>query len=157
MCIHTECTHSFETLPLRPRTDQNGETSSNIQVPQKTRKMKATEQNDDVVKAPCPSSHPQDLRVKLGEDGPLPQATWRQINWSIANPRPPVLAPGSRPWKKSSRQATEGERPRVPAAGRPQEEPTPFSLPDPVATGAPSLEPSSSQAKASIREGEGNH
>ena len=74
--------------------DQNGENSSNVQVPQK---MKAPELSDDKIKAPCPSSQPQD---KLGEDGPLPQVTWRQIDWSIANPQPPVLAPGSRPWKK---------------------------------------------------------
>ena len=45
---------------------------------------------------PCPSSHPQDLRVERGEGGPLPQVTWRHITWSIANPRPPVLVPGSR-------------------------------------------------------------
>ena len=59
--------------------------------------MKAPELSDDKIKASCPSSQPQD---KLGEDGPLPQVTWRQIDWSIANPQPPVLAPGSRPWKK---------------------------------------------------------
>ena len=51
--------------------------SSNTQVPQKTRKMEAPEQSDDVVKAPCPSSHPNDLQVKPGEDGPLPQVTLR--------------------------------------------------------------------------------
>ena len=28
---------------------------------------------------PCPSSHPQDLRVKHGEGGPPPQVTWRHI------------------------------------------------------------------------------
>ena len=44
--------------------DQNRENSSNIQVPQK---MKAPELSDDEIKAPCPSSQPQD---KLGEDGP---------------------------------------------------------------------------------------
>ena len=59
--------------------------------------MKAPELSDDEIKAPCPSSQPQD---KLGEDEPLPQVTWRQIGWSLANPQPPVLAPGSRPWKK---------------------------------------------------------
>ena len=37
---------------------------------------------------------------KLGEDGPLPQVTWRQIDRSITNPQAPVPAPGSRPWKK---------------------------------------------------------
>ena len=62
--------------------------------------MEAPKQNDDVVKAPFPSSHPHDLRVKPGEDGPLPQLTGRRVNWSIINLRPPVLAPGSRPWKK---------------------------------------------------------
>ena len=46
---------------------------------------------------PCPSSNPKDLRVKHGEDGPLPQVTWRHIIWSIANPPPPVFVPGSLP------------------------------------------------------------
>ena len=125
---------------------------SNTQVPKKKRKRKATEQSDAVVRAP---THPP--TTELGEDGPLPQVTWRRAKWSIANPRPPVLAPGSRPLKKLACQATEGERSRVPATGRPQEEPTPFSFLHPVAPRAPSLEPSSAQAKASIREGEGLH
>ena len=34
---------------------------------------------------PCPSSHPQDLRVERGEGGPLLQVTWRHLIWSIAN------------------------------------------------------------------------
>ena len=45
---------------------------------------------------PCPSSHPQDLRVEHGEGGPLLQVTWRHLTWPIANPRPPVLVPGPR-------------------------------------------------------------
>ena len=46
---------------------------------------------------PCPSSHPHGLRVERGEDGPPPQLTRKHFAWSVANPCPPVLVPGSRP------------------------------------------------------------
>ena len=64
---------------------QNGENSSNTQVPKKKRKRKATEQSDAVVRA---SAHPP--TTKLGEDGPLPQVTWRQIHWSSRSKNDPT-------------------------------------------------------------------
>ena len=101
---------------------------------------------------PYPSSHPQDSRVERGEGGLPPQVTWRNIIWSIANPCPPVLAPGLRPLEADVQSGNpEGSTNKFPAAGRSQDEPTPFSLPHQGAAGAPSLEPTSSPAKSSIR------
>ena len=122
MCIHTKLSLSFEmSPPLWGNQFQHSSTQEDEQ-------YEGLEQIDAVVRAPA---HPP--TTEHGEDGPLPQVTWRQTHWSIANPCPPVPAPGSRLWKKSSS----------------QEEPTPSSLPHPVATGAPSMEPSSSPAPKS--------
>ena len=99
--------------------------------------------------APCPSSHPQDLRVERGEDGPLPQVIWRHLTWSSANPRPPVLVPESTPPRDAVQSGNpEGWVYEFPSGpGSTQNDPTPFSRPHPGIAGALSLEPTSSSAQ----------
>ena len=68
------------------------------------------------------------------------------ITGSIANPRPPVLAPGLRPQGEAVLHV-------LPAAVSTQGKPTPFALPNPGTAGALSLEPTSSPAQVLERGG----
>ena len=103
---------------------------------------------------PCPSSHPQDLQFKHGEGGPLPQVTGRHITWLIANTRPPVHVPGSRPTRKAVQSGNpEGQVHKSPTARRPKDDPTPVSLPNPGTTIDLSLDPTSSPAQV-LKRGE---
>ena len=107
---------------------------------------------------PCPSSQPQDLRVKRGEDGPLPQVIWRHLTWSSANPCPLVLVPGTRPPREAARAGCmeDPEGTKAKEELRPTKNvPTPFSLPHPGTAGALSLEPTSSPAQVLKRGGRG--
>ena len=75
------------------------------------------------LEAACPSSQPQDLRVKRGEGGPLPQVIWRHLTWSSANPRPSVLVPDSRPSKNAVQSGIAGAFSPEPTSSPPQDRP----------------------------------
>ena len=120
--------------------DQTGKPVPSKKVPNRTRrgrmKMGKKKKKNKRTQAsagqeiPYPSSHPQDSRVERGEGGLPPQVTWRNIIWSIANPCPPVLAPGLRPLEADVQSGNpEGSTNKFPAAGAPRMSPHPSPSP----------------------------